>query len=370
MTQLIRIFAVAGAATVLASCASVGGGGGGTATNGSGPADQAAGPSAVWPVKTREHVDLWLHGFAMLQEDTTFVPFFKRGYSTNMIVLKNRANVVTQLDANRDRLRARLAANPQLVNAQFVPLNFSSWAEMAPTIDLFIRAAGDPRSASSQQQAGAIAFLAAYFPTAADRDWLRLFTQSLSDESDKFYHSYWGQQQRERRNVLDLVDTLWQSRYRPRIQRFLNNTQQAQGEVLLSLPLDGEGRSQTNGKQSNVFTVTFPERPNDAVEAIYVISHEAVSGIAATAVRDNITPEQARSGIGERYQSAAAVRGGALLLQRTSPELLDGYMRYYLRSVNRAPGANPQATFVATFALPDTIRDALTRQLEVVLGGI
>jgi hypothetical protein len=370
MTQLIRIFVVAGAATVLASCASVGGGGGGTATNGSGPADQTTGPSAVWPVKTREHVDLWLHGFAMLQEDTTFVPFFKRGYSTNMIVLKNRANVVTQLDANRDRLRARLAANPQLVNAQFVPLNFSSWAEMAPTIDLFIRTAGDPRSASSQQQAGAIAFLAAYFPTAADRDWLRLFAQSLSDESDKFYHSYWGQQQRERRNVLDLVDTLWQSRYRPRIQRFLNNTQQAQGDVLLSLPLDGEGRSQTNGKQSNVFTVTFPERPNDAVQAIYVISHEAVSGIAATAVRDNITPEQARSGIGERYQSAAAVRGGALLLQRTSPELLDGYMRYYLSSVNRAPGANPQATFNATFALPDTIRDALTRQLEVVLGGI
>lgn len=368
MKRLIRTFGMAAAAGLLAACAS--GGGGTTTGGGAGPTPNQTQPDVVWPVKTREHVDLWLHGFALLQEDTTFVPFFKRGYSTNMIVLKNRANVVTQLDANRDRLRARLAANPQLVNAQFVPLNFSSWAEMAPIIDQFIRAAGDPRSASSQQQAAAIAFLAAYFPTSADRDWLRLFAQSLSDESDKFYHSYWGQQQRERRNVLDLVDTLWQSKYRPRIQRFLNNTQQAQGEVLLSLPLDGEGRSQTNGKQSNVFTVTFPDRPNDAVQAIYVISHEAVSGIAATAVRDNITPEQARSGIGERYQSAAAVRGGALLLQRSSPELVDGYMRYYLSSVNRAPGANAQATFIATFALPDTIRDALTRQLEVVLGGI
>ena len=372
MTRLIRIFAVAGAATMLAACASVGGGAGGTATNGgAGPADQTAGaPNAVWPIKTREHVDLWLHGYALLQEDTTFVPFFKRGYSTNMIVLKNRANVVTQLDANRDRLRARLAANPLLINAQFVPLSFSSWEEMSQAVDLFIRAGGDPRAASSQQQAGAIAFLAAYFPTAADRDWLRLFTQSLSDESNKFYHSYWGEQQRERRNVLDLVDTLWQSKYRPRIQRFLNNTQQAQGDVLLSLPLDGEGRSQTNGKQANTFTVTFPDRPNDAAQAIYVIAHEAVSGIAGTAVKDNITPEQARSGIGERYQSSAAVRGGALLLQRTSPELVDGYMRYYLNSVNRAPGANPQATFIATFSLPDTIRDALTRQLDVVLGGI
>jgi hypothetical protein len=357
---------------MLASCASVGGGSGGTATNGgAGPADQTTGaPNAVWPIKTREHVDLWLHGYALLQEDTTFVPFFKRGYSTNMIVLKNRANVVTQLDANRDRLRARLAANPQLINAQFVPLSFSSWAEMSPVVDLFIRAGGDPRAASSQQQAAAIAFLAAYFPSAADRDWLRLFMQSLSDESDKFYHSYWAQQQRERRNVLDLVDTLWQGKYRPRIQRFLNNTQQAQGEVLLSLPLDGEGRSLTNGKQANIFTVTFPDRPNDALQAIYVIAHEAVSGVASTAVKDNITPEQARSGIGERYQSAAAVRGGALLLQRTSPEILDAYMRYYLNSVNRTPGTNLQATFIATFALPDTIRDALTRQLDVVLGGI
>ncbi|MBC8117895.1 MAG: hypothetical protein H7062_26185 [Candidatus Saccharimonas sp.] len=362
---------MAAAAGIVAACASVGGGAGGTVTNdGAGPAPDQASSDVVWPIKTREHVDLWLHGFALLQEDTTFVPFFKRGYSTNMIVLKNRANVVTQLDANRDRLRARLAVNPQLINAQFVPLSFASWTELSQAADLFVRADGDPRAASSQGQANAIAFMAAYFQTGPDREWLRLFVQSLNDESTRFYHSYWLQQQRERSNVLELVDTLWQRTHRPRMQRFLNNTQQAQGEILLSLPLNGEGRSLTSGKQANTLTVTFPDRPNDAVEAIYVIAHEAVSGVANTAVSDNITPEQRRSGLGERYQSAAAVRGGALLLQRTSPEILDGYMRYYLRSVNRAAGANVQTTFISTFALPDTIRDALVRQLDIVLGGI
>jgi hypothetical protein len=371
MKALVRIFGLASAAACAAACASVGGGTGGTVTNGGGrPTTEPASPSVIWPVKTREHVDLWLHGFAMLQEDTTFVPFFKRGYSTDMIVLKNRANVVSQLDANRDKLRARLAINPQLINAQFVPLSFQTWADLNQTVDLFVRANGDSRAASSQQQAGAIAFLAAYFPTGPDRDWLRLFVQSLNDESTRFYHSYWLQQERERSNVLDLVDTLWQRTYRPRMQRFLNNTQLAQGSILLSLPLDGEGRSLTSGKQSNMITVTFPERPSDAVEAIYVIAHEAVSGIASTAVSDNITPEQRRAGLGERYQSAAAVRAGALLIQRTSPEILDGYMRYYLKSVNRPAGANAQATFTSTFGIPDTIRDALTRQLDVVLGGI
>jgi hypothetical protein len=368
MKSLVRAFGLASAVALVAACASVGGGTGGTATNGG--AAEPASPGVIWPIKTREHVDLWLHGFAMLQEDTTFVPFFRRGYSTEMIVLKNRGNVVSQLDANRDKLRARLATNPQLINAQFVPLSFSSWSELTQTVDVFVRANGDPRAASSQEQAAAIAYLAAYFQTGPDRDWLRLFVQSLDDESTRFYHSYWTQQQRERSNVLEFVDTQWQQTYRPRIQRFLNNTQQAQGTILLSLPLDGEGRSLTNGKASNTITVTFPDRPNDAVEAIYVIAHEVAGGIATTAVTDNITPEQRRTGLGERYQSSAAVRAGALLVQRTSPEILDGYMRYYLKSVNRPAGANVQSTFTATFSLPDTIRDALVRQLDVVLGGI
>src|SRR2546423_4658563 len=285
MKQLLRASALAPAVALALACATVGGGSGGTVTNGgAGPGDQNAGrPAIVWPIKVREHVDLWLHGYAMLQEDTTFVPFFRRGYGTEMTVLKNRANVVTQLDANRDKLRARLAVNPQLINAQFVPLNFASWNDLTSTVDLFIRSNGNPRAASSQQQANAIAFLAAYFQTGPDRDWLRLFVQSLTDESNRFYHSYWLQQQRERANVLELVDTLWQRTYPPRMQRFLNNTQQGNGTILLSLPLDGEGRSVNNSKQSNTITVTFPDRPNDAVEAIYVIAHEAVGGIAGTA---------------------------------------------------------------------------------------
>ena len=376
MKRAARVLGVLAVIGFVGACASAGTPVGDPSTGGAGSttgstADQNVSASgAVWPIKTREHVDLWLHGFAMLQEDTTFVPFFRRGYSTNMTVLKNRANVVSQLDANRDRLRGRITTNPQLINAQFVPLAFSSWQEIVQGVNAFVRADGDPRAARSQLEASMIAFLAAYFPGAADREWVRLFVMSLEDERSRFYQSYWAQQQREKRNVLDEVDALWQGTYRPKMQRFLNNTQQAAGDVLLSLPLNGEGRSQSSGKQSNVLTVTFPDRPADAMEAIYVIAHEAVGTLANTAVIDNITPEQRRTGIADRYTSSAAVRAGAFLLQRTAPDALDGYMRYYLRSVNRPAGANVATTFAATFSLPDTIRDALNRQLDVVLGGI
>src|SRR5215212_5819314 len=231
MKQMATTWLRCAALILAAGCASAGGGAGGTTTETPAPTDRNAGQAAVvWPVKTREHVDLWLHGYALLQEDTTFVPFFRRGYSTQMTVLKNRANVVSQLDANREKLRSRLTLNPQLINAQFVPLSFSNWNELTQTVDLFIRANGDPRAASSMEQANAIAMLAAYFQTGADRDWLRLFVQSLNDESTKFYHSYWTQQQRERSNVLDVVDGQWRNTYLPKLQRFLSNTQQSSGE--------------------------------------------------------------------------------------------------------------------------------------------
>jgi len=64
------------------------------------------------------------------------------------------------------------------------------------------------------------------------------------------------------------------------------------------------------------------------------------------------------------------VRAGALLLERVAPDLVDGYARYYLRSANASFTGDPKAALATTFPLPDRLRDAITRQLDVVLGGI
>lgn len=375
--KVVSLGAVSASLVLVSACATGGGGGGGGSSTGGGggpvvpvTARQTNPAGPVWPVKTREHVDLWLHGFAMIQDDTTLVPLFRRGYKDQMTVLKNRGNVVSQLDANRDKLRARLIANPQLVNAQFVPLSFSSWDEMSQTVNFFLQAEGDPNRARTRELAQAIATLAAYFQTGPDRDWLRLFMQSLQDESTKFYHSYWIEQQHEKENVVTVADSLWQKIYRPKFQAFLNNSGQANGAVLLSLPLDGEGRSQSTGKLSNVLTVTFPNTPAEAIDAIYVVAHEAIATIANSAVSDNITPSERRGGVADRYASAAAVRGGAMLLQRVAPELVPGYARYYLLAARRPTSGDPMTALAAAFPLTDAIRDALSRQLDVVIGGI
>ncbi len=374
MHKLIRTIHVVALTGILGACAS-GGGPGGVGT-GPATADGADGqtlstPGNPWSLATRQHVDLWLHGFAMITEDTTLVPYFRRGYKTELAGVRTRANAVTQLDANRDRLAARFAISRDLVNAQFLPMHFSSLGQMLEAIDIFLQAQGNPQAANSREVAEVIALLAGYFPVTGDREWLRLFAQSLRDENNKFYRSYWDQQQAARTGVLAAVNDRWQNNYRAKFQRYMNNTGQPAGTILLSLPLNGEGRSLGGGKLQNTIGVSFPSTVATADEAIYVIAHEVALGpLAQAAVRENITPAEQRAGVGTRYETFAAVRAGAMLLQRIAPELVDGYARYYLRSANRSIGSNAMTSLTTAFPIPELIRDAMSRQLDVVLGGI
>jgi hypothetical protein len=327
----------------------------------------------VWPARTREHVDLWLHGFALVVDDTARVPLFRRGYRDAARARRARANVFTQLDAERDRLRQRLAANPALaLNAQFVALAFPSWEVLRGAADAFVRAGGDPRRAGDEQTAGAIQFLANSFPAAADREWLRLFTAALDDERTRFYREEWLATQRDRSAARAAADSVWQLRARPRLQRFLNGTQQAGGELLLSPVIGGEGRTQQGGTRSNLVVVAFPERTADAAEPSYVAAHELVGSLVGSVVADNTSPADQRAGLADRFVSAGQVRAGYLLLQRAAPDLAAGYARFYLREAGLAvPAAGrEEAALAAAFPLPASLLESITRQLDVVQGGI
>lgn len=332
---------------------------------------EAARTDQEWAVTTREYLDLWLHGFAMLTSDTARVPYFQRGYRQRMIDLKRQRGVVTNLDANREQLSARFTSNPGLVNAQFVAMYFPSFEEIVNATGYFVQAQGDPRRSNDPTVQAEIALLAAHFPTPADRDWLRLYVQGLQDENSRFYHAYWTAEQQTRAGARSEFESRWRSQYATKFRRFLNNTQQSAGELILSLPLDGEGRTISDGKRANAIAVAFPQTSATALDALYVFAHEAVNKVAETAIADNVTPAEQRSGVVSRYNANGSVRGGAMLLQRIAPELVTGYMRYYLSSANlQAPAGDPSAAFVAAFPLPDAIRDAMSRQIELILGGI
>jgi len=343
-------------------------GGSGSSSSDTAPAPSSA-PVSPWSVKTSYVLDLWLHGYAMVQRDTTQVPFFRRGYRQLIASAKSSRGVSTQLDANAAALQRGLDANPALVSGQFFGLQESTWEEMQADISAFLDANGDPRAARDSTMRPAIAAYAQSYPNKADRDWLRLFAQSLADEHTRFYQQYWNDRQRELAPVLARVDSLFTTRYYPPLRGYLNNAQLERGVILLSLPLDGEGRTITAAQSA--IAVEFPARPDSALEAVYVFVHEASAPASGQAVSDNTTPNEKQTGAASRYQSAAAVRTGALLLRRTIPDLVPGYERFYLRAAGgRGNASDLDGELARTFPLPQVMVDAINKQIDRLLSTI
>jgi hypothetical protein len=338
-----------------------------------------------WPVKTRYVVDLWLHGYAMLETDSSGVPDFRRDYRDAMVVEKNSRNITTQLDANTDALRRGLRQNPELILGQELVLKEQSWEEMGNDIAAFLTAGdsaagggrdGRPSILStwkrtkgpSAETTDMMTALGRIYRTESDRAWLKMFALSLTDEHSKFYEQYWRGQQREMRPVLAAVDSQFSQRYLKYFRSYLRGVQLPTGEILLSLPLDGEGRTFLAGQHS--IAIGFPVSADSSLEAVYTFAHEAAGVVAEQGVQEGTTVAEQRSGVAGRYVSPAEVRGGAMLLQRAIPELVAGYERHYL-SAARVPmsGANVDTVFVRAFPLRQPITDAMDRMLDSAMRG-
>jgi len=328
-----------------------------------------AGPR--WPVKTREHVDLWLHGFALLTDDTAAVPLFDRGYRDHLTVERNRRGLYTALDSARRDLVAGLRARPALEGAQFLALYFGSWDELQRGMTFFLRAEGEPRNASSPEVASVVAFLAQQFPRKEDREWARRFTTALEGERTQFFHAWWVDEQRRRTPGLAMADSLWQARWRPALQPYLNATQQQNGDLIPSLTLGGEGRAVPAGKLASQYAVTWPATADSAATLFYAFAHEAAGAVANVAIADHLTPAQQRAGAGAALAATGLVRGGAMLVARVDPALAEGYARWYLGLAGRpVPATGALEALAAAFPMPEEMLASLRRQIDLAFTGI
>ncbi len=321
-------------------------------------------------VTAREHVDLWLHGFALLQADSSLVPYFRLDYRRRVEDAKRRSGTRTQLDERAPDLTPQLSSYPSLTSAQFLPLYFVTWEEMLRGIQLFLRDGGDVRRAPNREMVRMYATLATYYPGAVEREWLRSFSAALDDERRRFFSSWWRAEQANRRPVFVAIASHWNGPYGVGISRFLRAGNQPEGMILLSMPLAGEGRTLSVSRTDNFLTVGFPSSGEDPLEALYVIAHESVGAAANLAVQDHTTPNDAQTGVTARWQSLAAVVGGSELLARVAPDIVEGYRRYYLRLARVTPTGDTAKQFADIFALPPNLVAAVGQQIDNILGGI
>ena len=116
---------------------------------------------------------------------------------------------------------------------------------------------------------------------------------------------------RRRERTLAAVDVIWQGELRPRLQNFLNHSEQPNGDLILSLALEGEGRTVTDTRALGQVAVGFPDSPDHAMDALYAFAHEVVGPLTGPAVEDNTTPAEKRSGVATVIGSYALVRGSS-----------------------------------------------------------
>jgi hypothetical protein len=331
---------------------------------------RAIGP---WPIKTREHVDLWLHGFALVSEDTAQLPLFRRGYRDSMIVVRNVAQITSRLDTARAALQRTLLGTPRLVSAQFFPLHFTNFGTLRVSLQRLTEAKGEVRAVRDRDEAAFVALAANYFPSPAEREWAEQFSVALESESGRFFHANWMATQRVRLPVLARADSMWRTTWYPKLAGFLRGTQQRSGEIIVSPVVEGEGRTITVDPTAGpTVVVTLPASADRTVEVLYGIVHEAVGAFAAAAIVENITPKQRAAGVGDRLQTAAAIRAGALLLERAMPEEVDGYARFYLRLLGKpAPGAGSALPALESqLPLHSEILVSMKTQLDLLFGGL
>ncbi|MES3034669.1 MAG: hypothetical protein V4813_11795 [Gemmatimonadota bacterium] len=330
-------------------------------------------PNGPWPIKVREHVDLWLHGYGLVTADTTQLPLFRRGYRDSMIVVRNVARIESRLDTSLTALQQALTATPALVNGQFYALHFSNYGTLRVSLQQLTQSKGEVRAIRDRDQQQLVALAANYFGTAPMREFAEQLSVGLESESQRFFHANWLEVQRTRAPVLARADSLWRTAWFPKLAGFLRGSGQRNGEIIVSAVVEGEGRTITTSPTSGPsMVVTLPPSLDRTAEVLYGIVHEAVGTFAAASVTENITPRQKSAGMADRMQTAAAVRAGALLLQRTLPGEVEGYARFYLRVMGRTVPASGSALLALETALPlpQDILETMNKQLDLYLGGL
>jgi len=330
-------------------------------------------PALTWPVKHREHVDLWLHGFALLQNDTTAVPLFAPNYRQRMTIYKNSRALHTPLDSAYEKLSGYLNGRPGALDAQFLALYFNTWEEMSRAAGYFLRYEGDPRRPDSREVATIVALFAQYFPRPDDREFLRQFVEVLSAERTLVHHDWWVAEERARRPGLLRADSLWQSTWRPALQRFLNHTQQQSGDLVLALSLGGEGRALPAGKTTNQYAIAWPATADSAEVMLFAFAHEIVGSTAQAAIADHLTPAETRAGLAAQFGNAGLVRGGAMLVERVQPGLGARYARWYLSLMGRAATGDDTAVLAelaAAFPMRAEMLESMDRQIAIAFTGI
>jgi len=323
-----------------------------------------------WKVRSEADSDLWFHGMAVIGfEGFGPLRMYDTGYAERVRAAKRRRGIYpTLLDRKSARFRVAFYGDSTFEIMHFLPLYF-----LAPSSDGLLRAIrAIARDSSAADNAGdpatrnAVKAVASLLGSRRQRELLGEFVDALEDERRVFYEDYERESAGARTAQIAKVQQHWNADLAPALAPYLERWRLGNGLIVVSPALGAEGRFVILGRGSApgpVIAVGLPSSPADhdgvplsAVrELCFPIVH-AVIGQDAARKLERVAAE--------RLSSVAAVRCGALALERYVPALRSSYQTQFLRAAGSpATGAGVDAAFIRVFNLPPAVDAGLRRAI-------
>lgn len=298
-----------------------------------------------WVFTLASHVDLWFHGMATVDPVGPGPnPLYAPTYPPAARGRKEAAGLgQTPLDQRAAYFRNAFRSDPAMEVLHFLPLYFAQAGrvEFFQALEMLADTRdGVPRAPSPRTQFG-LSAVGSVLPSSSQRALLGEFVSVLREEWEAFLAEDRRAHMEGWEALRGSAQGLWDGVFGPALSPFLRALHLTGGAVFLTPAIGAEGRifsGVPRDPSDNVLAVSTPNVTDGARGAVFSMIREFSFPLAREALEPGDESAQDRAET-EGLAARAAIRAGALALERLLPEELPAYQQYFLSRAGRPPAS-------------------------------
>ncbi|UCG87215.1 MAG: hypothetical protein JSW71_01320 [Gemmatimonadota bacterium] len=320
-----------------------------------------------WSVRLRPQVDLWYHALAIINvEREELLSRYDPSYAGAIARAKQDRGVgATRLDSLADDFRSEFGSRREFRLLDQLPLYFvdATLEQMLMALSAVADRQTYRRDKVAPEARDGAAIAAQAFSRASLRRVLGRFIEALEQEWQVFYREYWTEVVASDSVGRSELADFWTTTVAPQLEDILADRRLDGGTILVSSAVGPEGRffiGDPRWAEDNQVVVSSPPG-SGPLEPTYHAVKEICYGIVAPALQDLVDDKVETISL----RMVAAVRCGAMVLDRYVPILAAGYRSTMMRAVGADTATATIGRFEERFALEPEILAALRNEIDL-----
>lgn len=339
---------------------------------GGGPSLHGQDDQAGWVFTSSPLFDLWFHGMAVVDPVGPGPnALYDTSYPSRLRQERDLSGApASVLEARAGYFRSAFRQDPSFQVLHFLPLYFpqAGRTEVFAALGVLAQTQEGLPQAPSARTAFGLAAVGSVLTTPEQRQLLGEFATDLYGEWGGYLEGRSRSQVAERELLHSSLNRSWRDVYAPVFEPFLRGEGLSGGAVFLVPSIGAEGRifgGSPENFSDNILVISAPVEVQHEAEAVYSMLRE-LSFPLVRRVLGRVGGGVGDSDEEERIAVRAAIRSGALILERYRPTDVNDYQRFFLSQAGRtAPGeGSADEAFRDVFPLMSGLEDALRTEIS------